>query len=87
MQTIIGMWEPERVYQQVSNDQLEPIYLAVWKAQDEKRYVKAVINANYRVKDKDRNGKRIPMQTNTLTTLGYVDLRDLNNPALYRRII
>lgn len=87
MQTIIGMWEPERVYQQVSNDQLEPIYLTVWKAQDGKRYVKAVINANYRVKDKDRNGKRIPMQTNTLTTLGYVDLRDLNNPALYRRII
>jgi hypothetical protein len=87
MQTVVGMWEPERVYQQVNNNQPEPVYLAVWKAQDGQRYMKAVINANYRTKDKDQTGKRIPLQTNTLTTLGYVDLRDLNNPAMYRRII
>jgi hypothetical protein len=42
---------------------------------------------NYRTKDKDASGKRYTLQTNTLLTLGYVDLRDLDNPQLYKRIL
>jgi hypothetical protein len=87
MQTVVGMWEPERVYQQIDHGKEEPVYLAVWQAADGSRHVKAAINVNYRTKDKDASGKRYTLQTNTLLTLGYVDLRDLDNPQLYKRIL
>lgn len=87
MQTVVGMWEPERVYQQIDHGKDEPVYLAVWQSADGSRHVKAAINVNYRTKDKDASGKRYTLQTNTLLTLGYVDLRDLDNPQLYKRIL
>ncbi|WP_293765823.1 phage minor head protein [uncultured Aquitalea sp.] len=87
LQAVTGMWKPDRVYQQINQGAPEPVYLAVWPSVDGNRYVKAAININYRTKDKDAAGKRFTLQTNTLLTLGYVDLRDLDNPQLYQRIL
>lgn len=87
MQAVIGLWEPERVYQAIEGDQAQPVYLLIFPSKDGQRQVKAVVSANYRTKDKDQTGKRFVLQTNSLTTLGYVDLNDLENPAQYRRIL
>ncbi len=87
MQAVVGLWEPERVYQAVEGDQVQPVYLLIFPSKDGQRQVKAVVSANYRTKDKDQTGKRFVLQTNSLTTLGYVDLNDLENPAQYRRIL
>ncbi|BBF84516.1 phage virion morphogenesis protein [Aquitalea magnusonii] len=87
MQAVVGLWEPERVYQAVEGNQVQPVYLLIFPSKDGQRQVKAVVSANYRTKDKDQTGKRFVLQTNSLTTLGYVDLNDLENPAQYRRIL
>ena len=86
LRAVVGMYQPERVYQVVEQGESKPLYLMIYPAQGGKKHVKAVVSANYRTKDKQQDGKRVSIQTNTLTTLGYVELSDLDNPAQYRRV-
>ena len=85
LRAVVGMYQPERVYQVVEQGESKPLYLMIYPAQGGKKHIKAVVSANYRTKDK-QEGKRVSIQTNTLTTLGYVELSDLDNPAQYRRV-
>ena len=85
LRAVVGMYQPERVYQVVEQGDSKPLYLMIYPAQGGKKHIKAVVSANYRTKDK-QEGKRVSIQTNTLTTLGYVELSDLDNPAQYRRV-
>ncbi|BAK76481.1 Mu-like prophage FluMu F protein gp30 [Pseudogulbenkiania sp. NH8B] len=86
LNAVAGMFQPERIYQALDNGQPLPVYLLIYPAEEGERYVKAVVSANYRAKERDTTGKRRTIQTNTLTTLGYARLNDLDNPAQYRRI-
>lgn len=85
LRAVVGMYQPERVYQVVEQGESKPLYLMIYPAQGGKKHVKAVVSANYRTKDK-QDGRRVSIQTNTLTTLGYVELSDLDNLAQYRRV-
>ncbi|NHR06518.1 hypothetical protein HA052_15100 [Chromobacterium haemolyticum] len=85
LRAVVGMYQPERVYQVVEQSESKALYLMIYPAQGGKKHIKAVVSVGYRTKDK-QDGKRVSIQTNTLTTLGYVELSDLDNPAQYRRV-